>query len=176
MNHDIAAACSNSCSGEEFGICNRTPNEEYCSIVFPKETSLLSELHQLNKTSSTRSKNCDSHQKWLHPEINNNILLLTLKHQNFGRFLFQRSANFFFCFVYDFLIEQQYFNNRLRKQKFSTFNSCWILSISCHFTDFYNIKGQYLKAQTDCHIKRMEQEPCTYPMPILISLAFLMGY
>ena len=121
-------------------------------------------------------KNCDSHQKWLHPEINNNILLLTSKHQNFARFLFQRSANFFFCFVYDFLIEQQYFHNRLRKQKFSTFNSCWILSISCHFTDFYNIKGQYLKAQTNCHIKRTEQEPCTYPMPILISLAFLMGY
>lgn len=45
--------------------------------------------------------------------------------------------------------------------------------MSCHFTDFYNIKGQYLNAQTDCHIKRMEQEPCTYPMPILISLAFL---
>ena len=63
MNHDIAAACSNSCLGEEFGICNRTPDEEYCGIVFHKETSLLSGLHQLNKTSSMWSKNCDSHQK-----------------------------------------------------------------------------------------------------------------
>ena len=179
MNHDVAAAWSNSCSGEEFGSRLVTEHQRKSIAVFwfiRKPVYCLGFINWI-RLAVRGQKNCDSHQMWPHPKINNNILLSTLKHQNFARLLLHRSANFFRF-------------GKLMVKIFSSSNSTlttdwgnrnFQLSIPAGYSlyqaillIFFIIKGQYLNAQKDCHTKRMEQGPCTYPMPIPISLVLLM--
>ena len=113
-------------------VGNRTPDEEYCSIVFHKETSFLSGLHQLNKTSSTRSK-----KLWFALDVttsDNNILLSTLKHQNFARLLLHRSANFFFVF-FKLMFMTFSLNNSILKTDWGKRN--FQLSIPAGYSLFY---------------------------------------
>ena len=132
MNHDIAAAWSNSCSGEEFGSRLVTEHQMKSIAVFwfiRKPVYCLGFINWI-RLAVRGQKNCDSHQMWPHLEMNNNILLSTLKYQNFARLLLHRSANFFFCFVklvfMIFSLNNSILKTDWGKKIFSTFDSCWM--------------------------------------------------
>ena len=136
MNHDVAAAWSNSCSGEEFGSRLVTEHQMKSIAVFwfiRKPVYCLGFINWI-RLAVRGQKNCDSHQMWPHPEINNNILLSTLKHQNFARLLLHRSANFFFVFFKLMFITFS-LNNSILKTDWGKRN--FQLSIPAGYSLFY---------------------------------------
>ena len=136
MNHDIAAAWSNSCSGEEFGSRLVTEHQMKSIAVFwfiRKPVYCLGFINWI-RLAVRGQKNCDSHQMWQHPEINNNILLSTLKHQNFARLLLHRSANFFFAF-FKLMFMTFSLNNSILKTDWGKRN--FQLSIPAGYSLFY---------------------------------------
>ena len=135
MNHDIAAAWSNSCSGEEFGSRLVTEHQRKSIAVFwfiKKPVYCLGFINWI-RLAVRGQKNCDSHQMWQHPVINR-YFVINIEASKFCKTFTSQVSQFFFVF-FKLMYMTFSLNNSILKTDWGKRN--FQLSIPAGYSLFY---------------------------------------